>query len=99
NVVGPLVAPAIDEEARRAGHPARVRARHVLRDPGRVRTTAELVAAALDVERQLLRIARQVRRSQVVLVREQLVVHLPDRALALRRLCGLRGELRLVVTS
>ena len=54
---------------------------------------AQVVAEALEVEAELLGVAAQVAGSQLVLVVEQQVVHLPERALGGRRLGGLGGEL------
>src|SRR3954452_8887520 len=52
DVVGPLVASAVDEEARRAGAPAGVGACHVLGDAVRVLAPSEIVPEAIHVEAQ-----------------------------------------------
>src|SRR4051795_8201630 len=93
DVVGPVVAAAVDEEARRAGHPALVGAPHVLADARRVLARAHVVYKALDVEAELLRVVAQVPPRQLVLVREQEVVHRPELPLRGRRLGALRGHL------
>ena len=55
------------------------------------------VREPLDVEAELLGVADQVARAERVLVVEQEVVHLPERALVGGRFRGLRGELRVRV--
>ena len=64
---------------------------------GGVLAAAELVPEALDVEAELLRVAREVGRRQLVLVLEQLVVHLPEGALRGRGLGRLGRHLRVRV--
>ncbi len=54
---------------------------------------AQVVGEAVDVEPELLGVARSGRRPQRVLVVEQQVVHLPERALRGRGLGGLGREL------
>src|SRR5436189_6204560 len=94
DVVGAVVAPAVDEERRRAGDAAEVGAVDVVGDLRGADARTKVVCELLDVEPELLRVPDQVIRLQGVLVPEQQVVHLPERAL---RGCGLRcfgGELR-----
>ena len=54
----------------------------------------QLVPEALDVEAELLRVALEVAHRQLVLGREQPVVHRPERPLRARRLGRLGGHLR-----
>ena len=58
---------------------------------------AQAVCEALDVEFQLLGVADQVARLEGVLVVEHEVVHLPERVLVGRGLCGLGGKLSMGV--
>src|SRR3954454_6687160 len=71
-VVGALVAPAVDEEARRARHAAGVRTSHILFHPLRVLVMVELVPEALDIQAKLVGVAGQVTGRELVLVLEEL---------------------------
>ena len=57
DVVDAVVAAAVDEEGRRAGHRALVGARDVLADPRGVLSPAQLVGEAVDVEIELAGVA------------------------------------------
>ena len=87
------MAPAVDEERRRAGDAAEVGAVDVLGDARGADAFAQVVGEAFDVETELLGVADQVVELERVLVLEQEVVHLPERALLGGGLGGLRGEL------
>src|ERR671914_392079 len=54
DVVRPAVPPAVDEEGRRAGHPARVGARHVRGHALGVLMATQLVPEAVHVKAELL---------------------------------------------
>src|ERR671923_29433 len=66
DVVGALVAAAVDEERRRAGDAAGVRAGHVVGDPRHVDVAADLVPEAVAVEAELGGVAVEVARVQLV---------------------------------
>ena len=68
----------------------------VVGDPARVLACAGRVEA-VDVEPELARRSGAGRRAERVLMREQQVVHLPERALLVGRLRRLRGQLRVRV--
>ena len=85
DVVGTLVAAAVDEEGRRPRDAALVGARDVAATRGaysRRRTSSQ---KPLDVEAELLGVAAHVHRQQLVLVGDQQVVHLPERGPGRRR--------------
>src|SRR3954453_14686112 len=60
DVVRAVMALAVDEEAGRAGHAARVGAGHVLRDPVGVHLADQRLAEPLEIEPQLLGVASEV---------------------------------------
>src|SRR4051794_34985572 len=93
DVVRAVMAPAVDEEAGRAGDAAGVGAGHVLRDAVGVHLPDHRLAEALEIEPQLLRVASEVIGSQLGLVRDEPLVHSPERALGTRRLRRLRRRL------
>ena len=62
-----------------------------------VLAAAQVLAEAVEVEPELLGVAAQVARPQLVLVREQQVVHRPELALRGGRLGRLGGHLRVRV--
>ena len=84
---------AVDEERRRARDAAEVGAVDVLRDPGSAGALAERVGELLDVEPELLGVADEILPLELVLVREEQVVHLPERALVGGGLARLGCEL------
>ena len=88
------MAATVDEERRRARDAAEVGAVDVLGDPGSAGALAESVRELLDVEPELLGIADEILPLQRVLVGEEQVVHLPERALIGSGLAGLGCELR-----
>jgi hypothetical protein len=91
DVVRAIVAAAVDEEGRRAGHAAQVRALDVLSDAVRAGAPVQVVGEARHVEPESIGVRHQIGHLQPVLVREQQVVHLPERALIGG---GLRGQRR-----
>src|SRR5438105_4058080 len=68
DVVGAVVAAAVDEEGRRAGHVAEVGAVDVLGDAGRAGTALEVGGEPVDVEPDLRRVADQVVAGERLLV-------------------------------
>ena len=84
---------AVDEEGWRARDAAEVGAVDVLGDPRRAGALAESVGEPLDVEPELLGVANEILRLQLVLVGEEQVVHLPERALVGGGLARLGREL------
>ena len=87
------MAAAVDEEGRRAGDAAQVGAVDVLGDAGSTGVVVQVVGEPFDVESELLGVADEVAEGEGVLVVEQQVVHLPERALVGGGLGGLRGKL------
>jgi len=75
------VAAPVDEERGCAGHAAQVRALHVLGDPVRPHAVVQVLGEASHVEPESLGVRDQIGQPQTVLVLEQQVVHLPERAL------------------
>src|SRR4051794_626261 len=94
DVVRPPVAAAVHEERGRSRHAALVRAHHVLGDAPRVLVLREVLVEALGVDPELLGVAHQRRWLKVLLILEQLVVHLPEDPLRARGLGRLGRELR-----
>src|SRR5262245_31148587 len=94
DVVGAVVALAVDEEAGRAGDAAAVGVVDVLGDPRGVRVPAQVVGEPVDVEAEAARVLDELVRAELVLARQQAVVHRPERALRGGRLRRLAGELR-----
>src|SRR6266498_1724424 len=88
-----MVALAVDEERRRAGHVAAIGGIYVRRDPGRTGVLAQVPYEPVGVETKLSRVTDQVLACQRVLVLKEQVMHFPERALHGRRLGSLRGEL------
>src|SRR6266576_1028605 len=84
DVVGAVVAFAVDEEGGRAGDAAQVGRVHVRGDLGLSGVIAQVASEPFGVQAELAGVADQVFGRQRVLVVQQLVVHLPE--LALRRL-------------
>src|SRR5204862_88995 len=68
DVVGAVVAAAVDEEGGRAGDVAEVGAVNILGDPGGAGVLLEIVDEAIDVEPELARVAHQGSWRQVVLM-------------------------------
>ena len=93
DVVGAVVAAAVDEEGRRTGDAAQVGAVDIFGDAGSAGVLLQLVGEPLDVEAELARRSGRGRRAEGVLVVEQEVVHLPERSLLGRGLGGFRGQL------
>ena len=60
DVVGAVVADAVDEERRRAGHLAEVGAVDIARDPSGADMMLDVVGEAVDVEAEVARVADQV---------------------------------------
>src|SRR5919197_2839070 len=95
-VVGAVVAPAVDEERRRAGDAALVGLVDVFGDAWRELPPPQVLAEALDVQAEALGGGEKLARRERILVVEQLVVHLPELPLGaggLRRLGGQLGVL------
>ena len=92
-VIRAVVAAPVDEERRRAGHAAQVRALYVLGDAVRAHVLLQVLGEASDVQPEPLGVRDQIGRPQCVLVLEQQVVHLPECALIGGGLGGLGGEL------
>ena len=65
----------------RAGDAAQVRAHHVLGDPVRPNVLLQLLGKARYVEPESIGVRHPIGHLQLVLVLEQLVVHLPEPAL------------------
>jgi hypothetical protein len=87
------VAAPVDEEGGRAGDVAEVGTLDVLGNATTHPVRLELVAEAVDVEAELLRVADQIARGERVLVREQEIVHLPEGTLRRRGLGRLGSQL------
>src|SRR5664280_292848 len=84
DVVGPVVAPAVEEEGRSARDSAEIGAVDVLGDPVRAGAAVQVSGEARHVQAELGGVVRQVPRQQRPLMVEQEVVHCPEGALA----CG-----------
>src|SRR5215475_15968205 len=93
DVVGTVVAFAVDEEGGGARDAAEVGGVHVGGDLGLSGLAAQVADESFGVKAELAGVANQVVASQSVLVAEQLVVHLPELALAGRGLGGLCRQL------
>src|SRR5918996_4388001 len=93
DVVGAVVTSAVDEEGGGAGDAAQIRAIDVLRDTPGAGVLTQGGREAVEVEAELLGVADEVVEAKSVLMVEQEVVHLPERALVGGRLRGLGGEL------
>src|SRR5829696_3201249 len=91
-VVLALVPPSVDEERRRAGDAREVGALDVARDATCVGAPPQAVPEPLLVEAQLLRVVAEVGRAQLLLMRDEEVVHVPEAALLARGLGCLGGE-------
>src|SRR5919112_1646140 len=84
------------EERRRGARAARLGAHDVLEHAARVDAELELAREALDVQVELARVAQEILELELVLVREEHVVVLPEASLCgggLRRLGGQLGVL------
>jgi hypothetical protein len=90
DVIRVVVPHAVDVEGRRTVHAAPHAAQEVLVDPTGVDMLGQLLVEAIDVEPELLGVHMEVLVAQVPLVLVQEVVHLPEPALGVRRLGGLR---------
>src|SRR4051794_25600423 len=75
------MSPAVDEEGRGAAHGRDVGALDVPVDPGRVSSLGEVAGEPVHVQTELLGVADEVLRVELVLVLEEEVVHLPERPL------------------
>ena len=93
DVVRPMMALPIDEECRSARDAADIGRLNVLCDAGLVDVVPQVIAEAVDVEAELAGVADEIGRRELVLVREQEVVHLPEGALCAGSLSSLGGEL------
>src|SRR5436305_4495488 len=78
DVVHAVVAASVDEERRRAGYPALVRARYILADPRGVLPLSQLLPEALDVQAEIAGVADKIAWPELILVSEKGVVHLPE---------------------
>jgi hypothetical protein len=87
------VAPTVDEEGGGAGDAAQLRAIDVLCDTSGAGVLTQRGREAVEVEAELLGVADEVVEAKSVLMVEQEVVHLPERALVAGRLRALGGEL------
>src|SRR5438094_2788900 len=81
DVVGAVVAPAVDEEGGRTGDAAQVGAVDVLGDARGTSVLAQCIREPFRVESELLSMVHEVTRAKRGLVLEQEVVHLPESAL------------------
>src|ERR1700727_1521950 len=75
DVIGAVVAPAVDEERGRSRNAALIRARDVLAEPRLIDASPEIFADAIAVEAELIGIVAQMARLELSLVAEQDVVH------------------------
>jgi Alpha amylase, catalytic domain len=97
DVVGAAMAFAVDEERGRAGDAAQVGGVHVLGDLGFPGVAAQVGGEPPRVQAELGGVPEQVVGGQRVLVRQQLIMHRPERALAGRGLGTLGGQQRVRV--
>ena len=89
------MAPAVDEEGRRAVDTAEIGAVDILGHAHRVGVPVELVHEALAVETQVPGVLDEVAGSEGVLMLKEQVVHLPERVLTGCGFRGLGGDLRI----
>ena len=78
DVIGAPVAPAVDEETGSTGDPAGIGGRDVVGNAIGVVAALHLLPEAIDVEAQLFRVSPEIGSGQLVLVREEPVVHVPE---------------------
>ena len=97
DVVGAAMALAVDEERGRAGDAAQVGGVHVPGDLGFPGVAAQVGGEPPRVQAELGGVPEQVVGGQRVLVRQQLIMHRPERALAGRGLGTLGGQQRVRV--
>jgi hypothetical protein len=77
---------AVDEEAGGRGYSTRVRAGDVLRHAFGVSARTNLSLEAVHVEAQFVGVVTEVHRGELILVREEQLVHRPESTLSARRL-------------
>src|SRR6202034_338552 len=93
DVVAAIVTAAVDEEGRGTGDAAEVGGVDVLGDPRCASALAEVLIESLAVEPEVASVGDQVAQLEAVLMAQEQVVHLPERALGSSGFGGLGGEL------